>query len=174
MSSNERKSKKVLIIAGIAVAAVAAAVFLGVFFWGLHLKQMDTVFPNVCVSGVNIGGMKADEAEELLHTTLADTHATRTLTVQLPDRKMVFDPELANSPLDTSAMVEAALDYGRDGGPFRVLSAYIDCKESAYLLDMGDFLQVDTEYIRELINKTAADVDREMVQSEVSMDEETE
>lgn len=174
MSSSERKSNKVLPVAGIAVAALALVVFLGVFFWGLHLKQADTVFPNVCVSGVNIGGMEAHEAEQVLQTTLADTHATRTLTVQLPDRKMVFDPELANSPLDTSAMVDAALAYGRDGGPFRVLATYITCKKSAYILDMGDFLQVDTEYIRELIEKTAADVEREMVQSEVTMDEEAE
>lgn len=174
ISSSERKSKKVLFIAGIAVAGVALAVTLGVFFWGLSLKQGDTVFPNVCVSGVNIGGMKEDEAAEALQTSLADTHATRTLTVLLPDRKLVFDPELANSPLDTSAMVDAAIAYGREGSPFRVLSAYISCKKSAFILDMGDFLQVDEEYIRALIDKTAGDVDREMVQSEVTMDEEAE
>lgn len=174
ISGNERKAKKILRVTGIVVAALALAVFLGVFFWGLSLKQGDTVFPNVCVSGVNIGGMDAEEAGEALQTSLADTHATRTLTVQLPDRKMVFDPELANSPLDTSAMVEAALAHGREGGPFRVLSSFISCKKSAYILDMGDFLQVDTEYIRALINKTAEDVNREMVQSEVTMDEEAE
>lgn len=174
MGNSERKSKKVLLIAGIAAASVAVAVFLGVFFWGLHLKKTDTVFPNVCVSGVNIGGMKAEEAARSLETSLASTHATRTLTVQLPDRKMVFDPELANSPLDTSAMVEAALAYGREGGPFKVLSTYVKCRESAYILDMGDFLSVDTEYVRELIDKTAEDVEQEMVQSEVTMDEEAE
>ena len=174
MGNSERKPKKILLIAGIAAAAVAIAVFLSVFFWGVHLKQTDTVFPNVCVSGVNIGGMKAAEAAEALETTLANTHATRTLTVLLPDRKMVFDPELANSPLDTSAMVNAALNYGRSGGAFRALSTYIKCKESAYILDMGDFLSVDTEYVRDLIKKTAEDVAQEMVQSEVTMDEDKE
>lgn len=174
MGSSERKSKKILVIAGIAAASVTVAVFLGVFFWGLYLKGTDTVFPNVCVSGVNIGGMEAEEAAGVLETSLASTHATRTLTVQLPDRKLVFDPEMANSPLDTSAMVEAALAYGREGGAFKVLSTYVKCKESAYILDMGDFLSVDREYIRELIDKTAEDVAQEMVQSEVTMDEETE
>ena len=132
------------------------------------------MFPNVCVSGVNIGGMKAEEAEEALQTSLASTHATRTLTVQLPDRKLVFDPAMANSPLDTAAMVECAMAYGREGSLFKSLRTYIKCKESAYILDMQDFMQVDETYIRELIDKTAADVKQDMVQSEVSMDEENE
>jgi len=169
---SEKKSKKPFLIAGLSVAALAVVVLLGVLIWGLILKSGDKVFPNVCVSGVNIGGMEADEAAQALETSLASTHATRTLTVQLPDRKLVFDPEMANSPLDTAAMVEVAMAYGRDGNPFQTLRTYINCKESAYILDMEDFLQVDTEYIRELIDKTAGDVEQEMVQSEVSMDEE--
>lgn len=161
-------------IAGITVAALALMVILGVFFWGLSLKNSDRVFPNVCVSGVNIGGMDAEEAEQALNTSLAATHATRTLTVQLPDRKLVFDPALTNSPLDTAAMVEAAMTYGREGNVLQVLRTYIECKESARILDLQEYFQVDTDYIRDLIDKTAADVEQEMVQSEVTMDEENE
>ncbi len=154
------------------MAALAFLVFLCLLIWGAVLKSGDTVFPNVCVSGVNIGGMERDEATEALETVLSTTHSTRTLTVQLPDRKVVFDPEMANSPLDTAAMVDTAMAYGRDGGPFSALRTYIQCKNSAYILDLGDFLQVDAEYVRELIDKTAADVKRDMVQSEIRMDEE--
>ncbi len=154
------------------MAALAVVVFLSLLIWGLALKNSHTVFPNVCVSGVNIGGMREAEAAEALESALSTTHATRTLRVQLPDRKLVFDPEMANSPLDTAAMVEAAMAYGRDGGPFTVLHTYIQCKKSAYILDLGDFLQVDTAYIRQMIDKTAENVQRDMVQSEVTMDEE--
>ncbi len=152
--------------------AAALLVFLSLFFWDLSLKNGDTVFPNVCVSGVNIGGMEAEEAAQALESSLANTHSARTLTVQLPDRRLVFDPEMANSPLDTSAMVEAALAYGRQGGLFQSLRTYWKCKQSADILDMEDFLQVDTEYIRDLIDKTAQDVLRPMTQSKVVMDEE--
>ena len=172
--TQQKRVKKIWLIAGIAAAAVALAVFLGVLIWGLSLKNGSRVFPNICVSGVNIGGMEAEEAAQALESSLASTHATRTLTVQLPDRKLVFDPEMANSPMDTSAMVDAAMAYGRDGSVFKVISTYHACKKSAYLLDLEDFLQVDTEYIRELIDKTAQDVARDVVQSEVTMDEENE
>lgn len=161
-------------IAGIAAVTAAAAVFLGAFFWGVSLKNADTVFPNVCVSGVNIGGLEFEAAVQALQDTLSNTHATRTLTVQLPDRNLVFDPDTANSPLDANAMAEIAMNYGRDGGAFHALRTYIHCQKSAYILDMEDFLQVDAEYIRELIDKTAEDVAQEMVQSEVTMDEEKE
>ena len=171
--TSEKRAKKIWLIAGIAVAAVALMVFLGVLIWGLSLKNSDKVFPNVCVSGVNIGGMETEEATQALESTLASTHATRTLTVVLPDRKLVFDPEMANTPMDTEAMVEAAVDYGKDGGVFQVIGTYLACKKSAYLLDLENFLQVDTEYIRELIDKTAQDVERDVVQSEITMDEET-
>lgn len=170
--TSEKRAKKIWLIAGIAVAAVALMVFLGVLIWGLSLKNSDKVFPNVCVSGVNIGGMETEEATQALESTLASTHATRTLTVVLPDRKLVFDPEMANTPMDTEAMVEAAVDYGKDGGVFQVIGTYLACKKSAYLLDLENFLQVDTEYIRELIDKTAQDVERDVVQSEITMDEE--
>lgn len=172
ISTSERRSKKVLLITGISVAAAALVVFLGVFIWGMALKNGDTVFPNVCASGVNIGGMTAREAEEAIEANLATTYATRTLTVQLPDRKLVFDPELVNSPMDTEKLVEQALAYGRRGSAIQVLKTYINCKKSAYILDMADYLQVDTKYVRELIDKTARDVARDMVQSEINMDEE--
>ena len=172
IGTGERKSGKILLISGIAAAAVALLVFLGVIIWGMSLKKGDTVFPNVCVSGVNIGGMTAEEAAQALEESFEKTHATRTLTVQLPDRKLVFDPEMANSPLDTEAMVQEAMAYGKTGSAMQVLKAYINCKESAHIMDMESFFQVDTEYIWELIEKTAEDVKRDMVQSEIAMDEE--
>lgn len=161
-----------MLIVCIAVVAVLLAAIAGLWIWGTSLKGGDTIFPNVCVSGVNLGGMEADEAADVIAETLSNTHGARTLTVQLPDRKLVFDPELTNSPMDTGAVVEQAMAYGRDGGAFTVLKTYLRCKKSAYILDVEDYLQVDTAYIRELIEKTAADVAQEVTQSQITMDEE--
>ena len=172
MSAHEKRSGKVFLIAGISVAALAVVLFLVVTIAGFVLKGGSKVFPNVCVSGVNVGGMNREEAISALDSALATTHSTRTLTVQLPDRKLVFDPDLTNAPLDTASMADAALAYGRDGNPWQALRTYIACRKSAYLLDPGEAMEVDQTYIRELIDKTAADVQREMVQSEITMDEE--
>lgn len=161
-------------ISGICVAAAALLIFFGVLIWGAALKGSDTIFPNVCVSGTNIGTMTRQEAAEAIEESVSKTHAERMLTVQLPDRKLVFEPENANAPLDTEAIVRIAMEYGRQGGPINALKTYLQCRQSAYILDIEDFLQVDTEYIRALIDKTAADVKQEKVQSKVEMDEEKE
>ena len=139
---------------------------------GLSAKNGRKIFPNVFISGVNLGGMTAEEAEQALQETLAVSHSSRTLTVQLPDRRVIFDPAMANSPLDTKAMTEIALAYGRDGNLLEVMRTYLQCRRFAHVLDMEEFLQVDTTYIRDLIEKTAVDVAQDMVQSEVTMDEE--
>ena len=144
------------------------------FIWGLSLKGSGRVFPNVCVSGVNIGGMDREEAARALEDSLAETFSQRTLTVKLPDRTLTFEPEDANAPLDTAAMVDAAMEYGREKGPFAAVRTYGQCKQSAYILDMEDFLLVDQEAIRAVIDDTAKDVQQEKVQSEVHMDEEQE
>ena len=170
--NKRKKTGKIILFAGLGVVVLAIAAAIGIMIWSSALRSGDTVFPNVCVSGVNIGGMNREEATEALEDTLATTHATRTLTVLLPDRKLVFDPSMANSPMDINAMVDEAMAYGRSGGIMDVLRNYFQCKNSAYILDLGEFLQVDEEYIRELIDKTAADVQRQMVESAITMDEE--
>lgn len=171
--STGKKTKKILLLCAIIVAAAALLIFLGTFIWGITLKSEETVFPNVCVSGVNIGGMTRETAEQALEENFSKTHAERSLTVCLPDRKLVFVPELANLPLDTAAVVDAAMDYGRSGGPLATVKTYLQCRQSAFILDIEDFQQVDTEYIRGLIDKTAGEVRQDKVQSQIHMDEET-
>ncbi|MBP3634554.1 MAG: VanW family protein [Oscillospiraceae bacterium] len=163
-----------MLIVGICAAVLALLIFLGAFFWGKSLQNSGEIFPNVCVSGVNVGGMDQKAAEEALEESLAKTHAERILTVQLPDRKLVFDPQSTNTPPDAEAMAAEAMAYGRSGGALAALKTYLQCRKSAYILDAEEHLQVDTDYIRQLIEETAEDVAQEKVQSEVTMDEEKE
>ena len=55
--------------------------------------------------------MTQEEAVTALEESLAKTYAERTLTVRLPDRALVFEPERANVPVDTDALVELAMAY---------------------------------------------------------------
>lgn len=168
------RAKKILLIIGICVAAAAIMILVGMFAWGMSLKNSDTVFPNVCVSGTNIGGMTSAEAAEAIEDSLTGIQAERKLTVLLPDRRIVFKPEKVNLPLDAEAMVQIAMDYGRQGGPIAALQTYRQCRQSAYILDVEDFLQVDTAYIRDLIDRAAEAVQQKKVPSKVVMDEEKE
>lgn len=171
ISAHEKRPIKGFVIAGVAAAALALILILGFITAGLVVKGGDKVFPNVCVLGVNLGGMEQAEAEAALDTALT-AQATRTLTVQLPDRKLVFEPEMTHTPEEVAAIAEKALAYGRDGGPFKVLRSYFDCKKSACILDAGDAVEVDRDYVRNLIEKTASEVRQTMQETEISINEE--
>lgn len=139
-------------------------------FTGTALKNGDKVFPNVCVLGINLGGMERDEAEAALEEAVT-AQTTRTLTVQLPDRQLVFEPQTDSSETTASILAEAALAYGREGGPMTVLQTYLDCKSSAYILDVAAAVGVDQAYIREVVEDTAELVRQTMEETVVEMNE---
>lgn len=152
------------------MVALALLVVLGLLFTGMALKNSSKVFPNVCVLGINLGGMEKAEAEAALEDAVT-TRVTRTLTVQLPDRQLVFEPQTGQAADDAFALAEAALAYGREGGPMTVLRTYLECKNSAFILDAASAIGVDRTYIREVIEETARDVRQTMEETVVEMDE---
>ena len=164
--------KRIGIRSGIAAAALALVIVLGLLIVGAVLKGGDTIFPNVCVAGVNLGGMTREEAEQELENALSTTQLDRTLTVQLPDRKLIFEADEASVPADPEQLVEEAMNYGRSAGLLRIPGIYLSCKRSGQILDDGSALNVDQQYIRETIEKAAADVKQDMEESQISMDEE--
>ena len=55
---------------------------LGVCTYGFILKGSDTIFPNVYVAGVNVGGLKRDAAINAVTLAVEQETATDTLTVE--------------------------------------------------------------------------------------------
>ena len=55
---------------------------LGVCTYGFILKGSDTIFPNVYVAGVNVGGLKRDAAINAVTLAVEQETATDTLTVR--------------------------------------------------------------------------------------------
>ncbi len=156
---------------GITAGVLVLAIVFGLMIWGAALRGGDTVFPNVCVAGVNLGGMNREEAVKALESGLAATRSERALTVQLPDRKLIFESEKTNSPLDLEALAEEAMAYGRSESLLKIPGIYRSCKRSGHILDGADALNVNQEYIRQVIEETARDVAQEMEESQISVSE---
>ena len=56
--------------------------------------------------------------------------AADTLTVVLPDRTIEFTPEVTNVALNPDEAADAAMNYGRDGGPIKALITYQKAKRT--------------------------------------------
>ena len=110
---------------GGALVVLVAAIFFGD---GLVLKGGDTIYPNVFVTGINVGGMTAEEAKTAVADSVAASYSSATLNVQLPDRTLSFTPDQTNVALDADEAIAEAMAYGRSGNPFSAVLNYFSCR----------------------------------------------
>ena len=163
-------------IAAITVATLVALVILGGLGYALMVHSSGDILPGVSVAGVDVGGMSREEAKAAVQQAVNATYGTETLTVTLPDRTLSFAPADTKASVDVDKAVEAAWNYGRDGGIFQTLKQSLTAAtEVLHTVVMGSALSIDEEYIRSTIDATAAEVKSErkdstyeVVESEVA------
>ena len=158
--------KRAAVIAG----CVALLALLGICTYGFILKGSDTIFPNVYVAGVDVGGLKRDAAINAVTLAVEQEAAADTLTVVLPDRTIDFTPEITNVALNPDEAADAAMNYGRDGGPIKALITYTKAKKNRQDIPLESGTNLDTEYIRDLIDQTARACETEKVDPTVTVD----
>ena len=148
----QKKLKKAVIFA----AGAAVILLVAVLLWGSSLLRSSTIFPHVVVAGVDVGGMTADRAQEAVESAVAELYRTSTVQVQLPDQTLTFDPEQTNVSLDAQAAIDEAMAFGRSKGAFAAVLQYLGRQDREIPLQTA--LDMDTAYIRSLIDRTAVAV----------------
>ena len=157
---------------GVVLAVLVVAVLVvGAYVYGGMLQKGETIYPNVYLAGVDVGGMRTREAKMAVEDAVTATYAAETLQVQLPDRTISFDPTLTNVALDTEEAVAKAMAYGREGNPFTAVIDYIRSRSGRYDIDLATSMNLDTDYIRNLIDETAQIVARDAQSSAVDYDQ---
>ena len=159
--------KKGLIIA----LAIAVLVVLGVCSYGFVLKNQDAIYPNVYVAGVNVGGLKRDAAVSAVSEAVEKSYASDTLNVVLPDRTLSLTPEVTQVALNPEQAIDEAMRYGRSGGPISAVINYLRAGKREYTVDLDSSLNLDTEYIRTLIDQTARECASDKIDPIVKVDE---
>ncbi len=161
------------LLAGIIAGAVVLALLIGVFVWGMVLKGGDTIYPNVYLAGINVGGMERNAAMDKVEEAVAASYASSVLNVQLPDRTLSFQPEQTKVALEPDEAVAEALAYGRDGNPFTAVATYLGAQKREHYVDLQTVVNLDTDYIRQMIDAMAAEVESEPSPHKVSVSEKT-
>ena len=174
--ANRRRKKKgvnpVLIVLIVALV-LAIAVFAGVGIYAMRYSNYDKILPNVYVAGIDVGGMTKDEAKTAIESALTET-AQQSVKVILPDQVLTFSPQQDTVLINVDSAVEEAYAYGRtSSSPFAMARAIKAAQRRRNDLDIEKSLTVDTDYIRELIDSTAASVSTQVSESVVETDMET-
>lgn len=173
---NYRRKKKrgvspVLIILIVAlVLAIAVAGGIGVY--AMRYADYDKILPNVYVAGIDVGGMTVEEATRAIESSMDET-VQQSVNVILPDRTLTFTPEQDTVLVDVDKAVEKAYSYGRTNtSPFAMARAIKAAQRTRNNINISSAVEIDTNYIHNLIDTTAAEVDTPKVDSDVQVDTE--
>ena len=151
--------------------ALVAIVVLGVCSYGFVLKNQDAIYPNVYVAGVNVGGLKRDAAVSAVSEAVQTSYESDTLNVVLPDRTLSLTPEVTQVALNPEQAIDEAMRYGRSGGPISAVVNYLRAGSSEYSVDLDSSLNLDTTYIRTLVDQTARECASDKIDPIVKVDE---
>ncbi len=162
------------LLAGIIAGAVVLAILIGMFVWGLVLKAGDTIYPNVYLAGINVGGMDRNTAMATVEQAVSDSYASSVLNVQLPDRTLSFQPEQTKVALEPEEAIAEAMSYGRSGNPFSAVTTFWASKNREHYVDLQTVLNLDTDYIRQMIDAMAAEVESDPTPHKVTVNERAE
>ena len=168
-NGGRKKKKRVspLLVTLIVALVLVIAVFAGVGIYAMRYSGYDKILPNVYVAGIDIGGMTKEEATEAIETALSET-TQQSVNVNLPDRVLTFTPQQDTILINVDRAVEEAYAYGRTStSPFAIARAIKAAQRTRNDIDITSAVQVDTEYIHNLIDETAAEVNTALVESDV-------
>ena len=170
--STAKKSKKrspaLVILAVVAALIVAAGV--GTYAYCAPALKYDTIYPNVYVAGVNVGGMSKLDAKAAVEKALDGTYGSETMIVELPDQTIEFPPELVSVNLDTDTAVDQAWRYGRSGNVLERAKALRNARKQEYRIDLKSDMELDTDAIEAKVRAAASKLDPNPVQTKLDLD----
>ena len=141
----KKKSKAPVII--IIIVLVLAAAIAGM---GIYVKEIDTIFPNVSLGGVDISDMTVSEAEAALVASGYEQNAANvSAKIVFPnDMEMVISGEEAGMALKASAAAREAMGYGKNGSFFNNIITYIKTFFTHVELLDKNVVKIDEEFVR--------------------------
>ena len=170
--NKKRKKQRHGLRTGLIVTLIAALLLVvGLYAWGSMLESSKTIYPNVRMAGVEIGGLTTGEARTKVETAVAQAYTASTLEVQLPDRTITFSPEQTSVAIDTEEALREALAYGRSDGPFQAILNYLRCQTTQMDIPLETALEFDREAITQEIQEAAVMTREAPQNSAMALDE---
>ena len=156
----------VKVLIPVAAVMLVAVIVLGVgFTYANRVSQLTTIYPNVSVNGVDVGGMTMAEAAAALGDA-PDRYAGAAVTVNFPtgESVTVTAEQLGLKPRDGTALAQTAYSYGRDGTLLSNLMAYRSCQSTPVdmAVDQAEGPVIDENVIAGLVQPVAEAVDAKL------------
>ena len=158
---------------GAVTGLLILAILCGVWWFLEYTKDDGCIYPNVVVLGEDLGGLTPEEAAAKLHELTDGTYTQQDLTIHLPDATLTLSPAQTGASLDVDALVQHCFDYGREGNRWENTQARIAAEQSTFEPDLRDYLTLDEDYIRQVLQDAADAAFSTLTQTTVTVTGET-
>jgi len=157
-SGPKSKKQKLLLIAAIVIAIfllLSGGILAAI---GTSVSRGTTIFPNVMVSGIPVGGLTLTEAAQRLTVPMAEDQ-TRSVVVEFPGGNSIqVTAEEAGLSFTGYEAANLAYEFGRSGNLFSNALTYLHYRSAGIDLDPLTLFPAD----RALIQAVVADAAEEM------------
>lgn len=145
--------------AAVALALGVAGVTLATHSWANGLVEQERLLPGTTVGGVDVGGMEAREAQELVQETV-DAHLDQPRSVTYDDQTWRVTPRELGTTADVGAAMEEALDRTADAGTSQLFRVRWLGGAAEGHLDVDVPIDLDEGQVAAFVNDVADEVDR--------------
>jgi vancomycin resistance protein YoaR len=166
-AGRKKRGKK----AAVTIAAVIALILAATAGFAAYVNGLDTIYPNVSLDGIPLGGLSLSEAARALDEAGFGNHEGQVVTIELPLGEVLSIPA-EEAGVIASAMdgAMAAYEYGRDGNLIENFIKYVRCLLVGKNLNYGSSFIIDEPYVRELVKKAANKVNAALLGADISVD----
>lgn len=160
-----QQNKKLMLTFLCAAALLLLVLVVSIFFFGGRSAQPDTIFENVYIADIHVGGMTKNEAMALVKQSTSQTYGSRDMVVDLAGTEITLKPRNTKVSLDVNTVVEAAFAYGRTGTQEERERAQQMLRSQPYILAVLPYLDLDTDYILDTLTAYAEDIGSTLTQT---------
>ncbi len=134
----------------IILTVLLAVLILGlgaVLYSAFRVAAMDSIYPNLVISGIEVGGLTREQAAQRLSDQGWEDYLSKPLSVAtLAGQSFLVDPARSGVLSSAEEMAQLAWNYGRDGNLIENLISYLDCRSGQVRLEAGE-KNADREYL---------------------------
>ena len=164
-----KKSGRAVLIAAAAVAAVITA---GAAVGVSAVSKVDTIFPNVTVDGLEIGGLTLAETAEKLSANGYGDLTDKRVSVTLPaDYTLTVSAEEVCTETPVSDIALMAWDACKGGSAVGNAVTYLRCALGGMELESGAALNVDAAAVQGAVENAAGEVRRALLGNDLVVGE---
>ena len=147
---------------------------VGLLAWtmvqAVNVSRLETIYPNITINGVNVGGMTTEEASALLSSSGANPYEGKIVTVNMPmDRIITVSGDELGLVGDPYQAAEAAYGYGRDGSLLQNLKTYRACKREPVVMRWEIDTEIEDAVILQKITPVVSEINALLLETEAAV-----